>query len=114
MTTYLALLDPVVAIVARWRRGPLLALKRSAVVVLDGHRPPVLGLHPLEDPAGVARRNPAVAAAFRTTAAEGDVLAAVGADDHQRVRQLEFLFCLGVETVQKSGQVGEGVVEGHY
>src|SRR6185436_7482500 len=58
----------------------LFALKRSAVVRVGDHRPPALRLHPLEDPAGVSRRNPTVPAALRTASAKGDVLPAIGTD----------------------------------
>src|SRR5437899_3000218 len=54
-----------------------------ARIVLFLHRgAPPLRLHPLEDAAVMPGRDPAVAAALRAAAAEGDVLPAVGADDH--------------------------------
>ena len=92
-------------------RGARVAVHRCRVVVLSHHSLPPLGTSALEDTAGMTGRDPAIAAAFRTAVAKGDVLAAIGTDDDEGVRKLELLLPLGVEAVEEQCKVAEGLFE---
>src|SRR5213593_3267006 len=99
--------------VAFLRRRTRRANRRRIVLSGLHRRLPALRLYPLEDAGVMPGRDPAVAAALRAAPAKGDVLPAVGADDHQRVRELEFLLPFRIEAVEERGEVGEGLLEGH-
>src|SRR5438132_8421833 len=90
-----------------------LRAQRSGVILFAHHLTPSLCFHLLEDSAGVTRGDPTVSAALRTASAKSDALSAVWTNDDQRVRELEFLLALGVQTIQKRSEIAEGLLERH-
>src|SRR5260370_39413754 len=84
-------------------------MQRRGIVVVAHHLTPPLRFHLLEDAACVAGGDPAVAATLRAAPAKGNTFSAVRTDDDERVRQLEFLLALSVQTIQKRCEIAEGL-----